>query len=614
MIRSLITCFVAITILIVSLPTSASDPSQGLGLGLPENPVAVDGFASLDKVPGGGTIHLAVALTMSGDWHVNANRVNDDFLIPTAVHVDVPEGLTVRSIIYPDGIEKDLGLSENPMLLFEGNTYIGIVVDVAENVEVGRRNVGVTVTYQACDSEKCLAPEDRRLAIPVVVGARTDVMNATNSDVFANIDFAGATVAATVAGGGRLDALIAKRGYMFAFLIVFVWGLALNLTPCVYPMIPITVSYFGGQSSGRMSRAVMLAAVYVLGMAAMYSVLGLFAALTGGLLGSILQNPFMLSFVALVMVGLAFSMFGFYEIQPPARLTALFGQSTSRQGPAGAFLMGLTVGIVAAPCIGPFVIVLLTFVGQSQDPVLGFSLFFVLALGLGAPFLVLATVSGNLSRLPKSGEWMEWVKMLFGFVLIGMAVFFLDPIIHDAVVMALLGALAIASGIFLGFIRKTENRSIFFMSFKRFVGVAGPVLGLYLILAPGHIFGRGAAENGIPWDEFDAARLEEAARNDQYALIDFSAEWCLPCKELDHLTFSDETVVAATANFVALKADLTDSGSEAVSSIRSKYAIRGVPTVVFIDKNGKERKDLRVLGFVDDEEFLARIARLTGGS
>ncbi|MCZ6766468.1 MAG: protein-disulfide reductase DsbD family protein, partial [bacterium] len=227
--RSLVACFVAITILIVSVPASASDPSQGLSLGLPEDPVAVDGFASLDKIPGGGTIHLAVALTISGDWHVNANRVNDEFLIPTAVHVDIPEGLTVRSIIYPDGIEKDLGLSENPMLLYEGNTYIGIVVDVAENAEVGKRNVGVTVTYQACDSEKCLAPEDRRLAIPVVVGARTDLMDATHSDVFANIDFAGAAIAATAfgAGGGRLGALIAKRGYMFAFLIVFLWGLAL---------------------------------------------------------------------------------------------------------------------------------------------------------------------------------------------------------------------------------------------------------------------------------------------------------------------------------------------------------------------------------------------------
>jgi len=607
--RLVATYIVVFTILIVSTPAFASDPSP-IGLGLPDDPVAVEGYASLDRVPGGGTIRLAVVLTMSGPWHVNANRVNDDFLVPTTIQVDVPDGFTVKSIIYPEGVEKDLGLSERPMLLYEGNTYIGVIVDVAEGTEVGRKNIGVSVTYQACDNEKCLAPEDRRLAIPVVVAARTDLMDATHGDVFANIDFdAGASVGT---GEGRLGALILKRGYFFAFLMVFLWGLALNLTPCVYPMIPITVSYFGSQSSGRTSHSFMLAVIYVLGMAAMYSGLGLFAALTGSLFGNILQNPLMLLFVALVMVALALSMFGLYEIQPPARLTALFGQSTSKQGPAGAFLMGLTVGIVAAPCIGPFVIALLTFVGQNQDPVLGFSLFFVLALGLGAPFLVLATVSSNLSKLPKSGEWMEWVKMLFGFILIGMAVFFLDPIIHDAVVKGLLGVLAITGGVFLGFIRKTENKSIFFMSFKRFVGVAGPALGLYLILAPGHIFGRGAVDKGIPWAEFDSAKLEAAIENDQYALIDFSAEWCLPCKELDHLTFADEAVVDATASFVVLKADLTDSGSDAVSNLRTRYAIRGVPTVVFIDKSGKERKDLRVLGFVDDEEFLARIASLTG--
>jgi thiol:disulfide interchange protein DsbD len=179
-----------------------------------------------------------------------------------------------------------------------------------------------------------------------------------------------------------------SRGWGWMFLGAFGFGFITSLTPCVYPMIPITVSYFGGQTRGRPRQTAGFALLYLLGMATMYSALGLVAAFTGSLFGAALQNKFVLIVIALVMIGLAMSMFGYYEIRIPEKLAGVAG--TAKQGRMGSFLMGLTVGIVAAPCIGPFVLGLLTFVGEQGSLVLGFSLFFVLALGLGLPFVVLA--------------------------------------------------------------------------------------------------------------------------------------------------------------------------------------------------------------------------------
>lgn len=575
-----------------------------------EKPVAVKSYTSLSSVPPGGTIDIAVVLKMKLHWHVNANDVNDEYLIPTEIVVEPPPGMTVKQIVYPTAAEKTLSFSDKPLRLYEGTAHIGIRIEAAPDIALGEKTLDAKVTFQPCDNEKCIAPETKTLSIPIHVSSPTDAIDATHADVFAHINFT-ATPSEDTAASGRVGKVIASRGLFFAFFMVFLWGLALNLTPCVYPLIPITVGYFGGQSGGKTGRTLFLAVTYVLGMAVMYSTLGLVAALTGSILGTALQNPIVVGVVALVLIGLALSMFGVYEFRVPTKLSGFAG--TSKQGFVGAFLMGLTVGIVAAPCIGPFVLALLTFVGESGNPVLGFTMFFTLAIGLGLPFLFLAVISGSISRLPRSGEWMDWVKKLFGVILIAMAIFFLEPHIGDIAYFALMGILLMIAGIYLGFVKKIEASSLFFKSFKRFVGIALPLLGLYILFAPGHILVRGQPEGGIVWQDFDTGLLAEAKSNGQYVLIDFSAEWCLPCKELDHRTFSKQEVVDATLEFMRVRADLTETASPAVAKLRKDYAIKGVPTVVFLDKAGKERKDLRVFGFVDDDEFLERINKLKAG-
>jgi len=442
-----------------------------------------------------------------------------------------------------------------------------------------------------------------------------EAVDAVHPEIFEQISFGTAAGAAVSSGdegkeSGTLGNIIRTRGYFLAFLLVFVAGLGLNLTPCVYPMIPITVSYFGGQSEGKTTRTVLLAVFYLLGMATMYSALGLIAALTGSLFGTALQNPWVLSVVALILVALALSMFGLYEIRVPARMSGLAG--TAKQGVVGSFFMGLTVGIVAAPCIGPFVLGLLTFVGEPGNPVLGFFLFFTLAVGLGIPFVVLAVLSGSITKLPKSGEWMEWIRKLFGMILLIMAVFFLRNIMAAWASSLIMGALFIAGGILLGFALKTESRSFVFRAIRRLVGIAAPLFGIYLIVTNVTSFGV-ESKTGIAWRPYNSQAVAQAKADSEFVLIDFSADWCIPCKELEHNTFSQKNVVEATKNFINLKADLTKSSSESTLALREEYEIRGVPTVVFIDKNGNERKDLRVVGFVDAENFLSRIRRLTGG-
>lgn len=569
------------------------------------SPVKATTYTSLDRISQGGMAHIAIEIAINPPWHINAHDLEDEFLVPTTVEFDPPEGITITEIVYPAGHEVELDFADEAMLLYDGTIVIGAIVEVSAEVATGRVTIPAKLTYQACDNQKCLLPETEPLFIQATVSAPQEAVVFTHPEIFEKIDFASTSDGT----GGGFGSDVAARGMLLMFVLVFLGGLALNLTPCVFPIIPITVSYFGNQSGGSMSKTAFLAVIYLLGMAAMYSTLGLVAALTGSLFGSALQNPLVLAFVALVMVGLSLSMFGVYEIRVPAKLAGVAG--TGRQGVAGTFFMGLTVGIVAAPCIGPFVLGLLTFVGEMGRPVMGFLLFFTLACGLGLPYVFLAIASGNMSRLPKSGEWMEWVRKLFGVVLLGMAVYFLHPVLGDPLYYGTLGGLLVVGGVILGFIVKLSSSVLFVTVLRRFVGVAAPLYGLYLVLTPGHIIARDSA-HGIPWQPYDAAVLSEAAKDQRPVVIDFSADWCLPCKELDHRTFSQPEVIEAARAVLPLRADLTRSGSEEVKKLREQYKIRGVPTVVFIDARGKERTDLRVVEFVDKEEFLRRLTDLSG--
>ena len=384
---------------------------------------------------------------------------------------------------------------------------------------------------------------------------------------------------------------------MIGFLIVLLGGLALNLTPCVYPLIGVTIAYFGNQGGGP-RRVLILAILFVLGIAMMFSSVGVAVALSGGLFGAAMQNPYVLSAVAAMMLVLAASSFGFFVIQPPQFMAQWAG--AARPGYAGSFLMGLGMGVVAAPCIGPIVLGLLLMVERSGNPLFGFALFFTLAVGLGLPYIGLAMAAGSIRRLPRSGEWLAWIEQLFGFILVGLAIYFLDPVLPNHVMSRILPYFAAIAGIFLGFFSPAGRNWRPFLVIRSALGIAAAGALVFMMIPR-------AQAMPVVFQPFDIAKLSDAAALRKPVLVDFRADWCIPCREMDHSTFVDPEVVKEAQRFVRMRADLT-AQDQKNAALMDQFKIQGVPTIVLIDSNGKIRN--RKVGYIGAKEMLDNLRRV----
>lgn len=560
--------------------------------------VEVTPALSRDAVRPGEEFQAALEFDIADTWHINSYQPLQDYLIATELNVETHPQLIIAETQYPAHKLQRFDFAGGEQLaVYEGREAIFLSLRGAEGLQPGEHVLDATLRVQACNDEICLAPSNIDLSLPITVVSADDETRAANEALFARYEpFSG-----PAGGGGDVGDLF-SRSWILAFGSIFVIGLALNLTPCVYPMMSVTVSLFGGQQTTTFGASFVRALVYVFGIVVMYSVLGVIAALTGSLFGAWLQSPWVLGAIGMLLFLLALSMFGLYELQLPSSWMNKLGAANQVTGFAGLFLSGLVVGIFAAPCIGPPIIALLAFVGSEGNVLFGLGIFSVLAFGLGVPYLLLGTFSGLLQRMPKSGVWMVWVKKLFGVVLVGAALFYLGlafapQLAPYAVVVAL-----VLGGVYLGFIERSGDRGTVFHKVKMAIGGVAFVAGLVAFAS--------LQRPGIEWEPYSPERVEQAIADGTPVMMDFYADWCVPCLELDRVTFTDSRVVQESENFVRLKVDLTQFDSEESEALRRRYEVAGVPTIVFLDPTGEEIRDIRVVGFVNANDFLGRIERV----
>lgn len=470
----------------------------------------------------------------------------------------------------------------------------------------------IELTYQACSDQFCLFPTTKTLTVPItvtMVEGQPRVENMPETSTASPSSFFDTANFNKYLGSSILAGL----------LFVFFAGIFTSFTPCIFPMIPITLAVLGNHSNER-SRLMnfITSCVYVLGIATTYSLLGLAAASSGGVFGATLGNPYVLSVICVIFLTMALSMYGLFELQVPAFIRNRLGTGKQKQGLGGAYLTGLFAGIVASPCVGPVLVAILTYVASTQNKVLGFLYLFTYALGLGLIFIALGLSNQLVKALPRSGAWMNSFKFILGTLMLSGFYYYLDILLPDRWFDAALGVgliiLASVYGAFLpaknhsaiAHIRKGLMQAVLIVGF-------GSVAVAFFDLRP-FIRNNMVSENSlnkinsINWQPFSEAALAEASKNGKPVIIDFWADWCVACHELEEHTFTDTRIRAMAESFVMLKFDATKDSAE-LRSLKKKFNIQGLPTVVFINQHGVWIDALTLTQFEKPDAFLKRMEK-----
>ena len=412
---------------------------------------------------------------------------------------------------------------------------------------------------------------------------------------------------ASVLGGGRLLVILP------AFVLL---GLGLAFTPCVLPMVPILSSIIVGEGAQtKRSRGFILSVAYSLGMAIVYTALGVAAGLVGEGLAATLQNPWVLGAFALLMVVMALSMFGFYNLQLPASLQSRLAGASGRQASgklAGVFAMGAISALIVGPCVAAPLAGALVYISQTRDVLIGGAALFAMAVGMSIPLLLVGISAGSL--LPRAGSWMEAVKKFFGVLMLAMALWLVSPVIPPAAQMIGWTALLLGYGFYL--LRSARHFA------AMAVGAAFAILGAIQLagvatggrdaLAPLAHLGVGGPQHGLTFkriktvEQLDAALANTGGKT---VMLDFYADWCVSCKEMEKLTFVDERVQTRLDNTLLLQVDVT-ANDEADKAMLKRFTLFGPPAIIMFDNKGQEIADSRVIGYQDPAKFLNSLGRL----
>ncbi|GJL71756.1 MAG: thiol:disulfide interchange protein DsbD [Nitrosomonas sp.] len=500
--------------------------------------------------------------------------------------------------------------------------------------------LNLSATYQGCNEPigVCYAPINKdvdivlpaiKAAVDMVAGAISGKATAATPDAAEELFQIRPGVPAIETESYKIDRMFETGNFWLILTGFFGIGLLLAFTPCVFPMFPILSGIIAtrGKHLTR-SRGFILALAYVLGMAITYAIAGVAAGLSGAMLSAALQNAWVLGTFALVFVLLAFSMFGFYELQLPGSLQSKLSEEAGHL--KGGYLtsvfgMGALSALIVGPCVAAPLAGALIYISQTGDVVLGGSALFVMALGMGVPLLLLGASAGAL--LPKSGPWMESIKQFFGVLLLGVAIWLISPVITEIVHMLLWAALLIISAIYLHAIDPLPEKASGLKRFLKGVGVIALLTGVALligvlsgsrdVLQPLSKLNMAAGleaestanvnqEGHLQFQRVKSvAELDEYIHQsqDQYVMVDFYADWCISCKEMERFTFTDAKVQNRLKDVVLLQIDVTD-GTPDDAALLKRFNLFGPPGILFIDREGNEIPDIRIIGFQNKDDFL----------
>lgn len=545
------------------------------------------------------------------------------------VALEDTDAVTLGAVERPAGEHKDQGLLPNGELgavdIYHDRVELGLPL---VRGAAGEQRVTLVARYQGCaDAGVCYPPQVQRvtLALPATAAAGPAEPEPAAS---APATTAPTAVASGVAEQDLIAATLAHSNLWAVVAIFFGFGLLLAFTPCVFPMIPILSGIIVGHGVRITTRkAFLLSTVYVLAMAATYTLVGILAGLFGANLQAFFQDPWILVAFALVFVALALSMFGFYDLQIPSTLQSRLAMLSNRQHGGtllGAAVMGLLSALIVGPCVAPPLFGALIYISQTGDAALGGLALFALSLGMGAPLIVIGTSAGRL--LPRAGVWMDAIKAVFGVVLLGIAIQLLERILPPALSMALWGLLLICSAVYMGALTHLPPGSGGWSKLWKGLGLVLLIYGALMLLGTA-AGGKDTLQplRGIALPEASRAAepvsfqriktvadLQQAVRQTagRPVMLDFRADWCVSCKELERYTFSDPAVMTEMRRFLRLQADVTANDADDRALMQKTFGIPGPPAILFLTPDGVEMTRERLVGFVPADVFAAHLRRI----
>jgi thiol:disulfide interchange protein DsbD len=545
------------------------------------------------------------------------NIAEEIYLYDEQLKLEVKEGsgVIISKVDRPKSVEH-----HGTMVFLDSPSFL---VTLQKEPDItGTKKIEFSLSYQGCSEQGlCYEPftkvynfdiDTSKLSIASSSKAKLKSLNLKKVESFKEEKSETDAIADTI-----------KSGSVFVILLTFLgFGLLLALTPCVFPMIPIISGVIISQGDGiTTKKAFMLSLIYVLAMAVAYTIAGVLAGLFGSNLQAALQTPWVIYSFSGVFVALALSMFGYYELKLPDAIVAKASASSHKSGYIGVAIMGFLSALIVGPCVAAPLAGALVYIGQTGDALLGGMALFSMSIGMGIPLILVGVSAGKF--MPKPGAWMTMVSAIFGVMMLGVAIWMLERVTDIYVTMALYSMLGIGFSIYLGAFDKGSHifkRSIAVIMFIYSVALLIGVLGGSTSMSKPLSFLKPQVASSITQmkskhTEFlrvtSVAELDEllAKHKGKKIMLDFYADWCTACKELEEVTFSDARVAKKMTDFILIKADVTDNKKEQ-KDLSKKYGVFGPPVIIFFDEKSNVLKSKSIVGFIEPEEFLTHLNKI----